>query len=69
MTELFYPGKWEAAKAGVHGALLGLSVVCLGYNAIAYLLRREGHLARNVALYGAIAGIEAYQVTKHVGDR
>ena len=65
MTALFYPGKAEAAKAGVHGGLLGLALVCLGYNAIAFALRRESHLARNCVLYGSLAAIEVYQVSKH----
>ena len=68
MTELFYPGKGEAVKAGVHGALLGLAVVCTGYNLIAFCLRKDAHLARNTLIYGSLAALETIQVRKHLGE-
>lgn len=36
-------------------------------NALAYLLRREGHLARNVVLYAALTAVELTQVARHLG--
>ena len=65
MTELFYPGKAEPVKYAVHGGLFALASVCLLYNVGAFLLRRERHLARNVALYGALAAIELEQMERH----
>ena len=65
MTALFYPGQSEGLKWAVHAGLFGLSAVCVAYNTAAWLLRREPHLARNVAIYAAIAAIERRQMERH----
>ena len=65
MTELFYPGRAESAKWAVHAGLFGLSAICVAYNLGAWLLRKEPHLARNVAIYGILAHIELEQMERH----
>ena len=65
MTELFYPGKSETLKWSVHAGLFGLSAVCVAYNTAAWVLRREPHLARNVAIYAALAAVELSQMERH----
>lgn len=62
---LFHSGSCEPLKAATHGALGLLALVALGYNAIAFTLRREKHLAVNVVLYGALVGIEARKISHH----
>ena len=65
VTELFYPGRAEALKWSVHAGLFGLSAVCVAYNTAAWLLRREPHLARNVAIYSSIVCLELMQMERH----
>jgi hypothetical protein len=66
VTEFFYPGSGETLKRGVHQVALGTAVAIAGYNLCALALRREKHLAFNVALAIAIAGIEWTNVQHHV---
>ncbi len=65
MTRLLQHGEAEVVKASVHGALAGLAAVCCLYNAAAFALRRERHLAANMALYGALVAVELCQIARH----
>ena len=56
----------EIIKALVHAGLLGLAGVCLLYNSSAWQRRRERHLFVNSVIYGALVGLEVYQITRHV---
>ena len=58
-------GSHERLKASVHVALAGLGALCLSYNAIAWLYRRERHLARNALCYGGLLMLEARKVRHH----
>jgi hypothetical protein len=62
-------GEQEELKTAIHAAMLGLSVLCLGYNVMAFARRRETHLARNIALYGALTAVEAIHVRHHLMAR
>ena len=64
---VFRSGESETLKGSVHGALGLLALVCVGYNAIAWSLRREPHLAVNVGLYGLLVALEAKKVGHHCG--
>lgn len=59
-------GSCEALKAGVHATALGLAVLMGLYNAAAWLLRRERHLAVNTILYAALTAWEREQVAHHM---
>lgn len=59
-------GHHEGVKAAVHGALLGLAAVCLLYNSVAWIRRRERHLLINTLLYGGLVGLEVKQVSRHL---
>jgi len=59
-------GSCEALKLGVHAATLGLAVVMGGYNAAAWLRRREHHLAANAVLYTALIAFEYHHVAHHL---
>ena len=65
MTKLFHPGEAEGVKYAVHGGLFALAAVCAGYNAIAWALRGDTHLARNTAVYLAISALELAQMERH----
>ena len=65
MTDLFYPGEHEGLKYAVHGGLFALASVCAGYNVIAWTLRGDRHLARNAAIYSALAALELAQMETH----
>lgn len=62
-------GESEALKATVHGTLLALAAVCAVYNGLAWRVRRERHLARNAAFYGALVGYELVKVRHHLKGR
>jgi hypothetical protein len=66
VTEFFYTGTGEPIKAGIHGSILGLALLCFGYNAIAYCFRKEPHLVRNTIIYGALSALETVQLKKHL---
>ena len=59
-------GSCEALKLSVHAAALGLAVVMGGYNAAAWLRRREHHLAANAVLYTALIALEYHHVAHHL---
>ena len=58
-------GNCEELKLGVHGTALALAAVMCAYNAAAWLLRREKHLAINTALYSALSAWEVHHVAHH----
>ena len=58
-------GNCEELKLGVHGTALALAMVMGAYNAAAWLLRRQKHLAVNAVLYGALAAWEIQHVKHH----
>lgn len=62
---LLRSGDHEPLKAGVHGALGALALLCLGYNTAAFAVRRERHLARNIVLYGLLVAVEVAHVQHH----
>jgi hypothetical protein len=59
-------GSCEPLKLGVHAAALGLAVLMGGYNAAAWLRRREQHLAANAILYTALIALEYHHVAHHL---
>lgn len=59
-------GQHEGLKLAVHGSILGLAVLALGYNIAAYKRRKEGHLGRNVVIYGALAAFEVVVMAHHL---
>lgn len=65
MTKLFHPGESEPLKLAVHGGLFTLAAVCAGYNAVAWILRGDAHLARNAAIYTALSALELAQMERH----
>ena len=58
-------GNCEELKLGVHGMALALAVVMGAYNAAAWLLRRDKHLAVNAVLYTTLAAWEVQHVAHH----
>jgi hypothetical protein len=52
-------------KYAVHGGLFALAAICAGYNAVAYVLRGQTHLARNAAVYLALSALELTQMEHH----
>lgn len=62
---LFDNGQCERLKGGVHGALGLLALVCCGYNVIAWVRRRDHHLAVNAGVYGALTAYETAKVLHH----
>lgn len=58
-------GSSEATKGAVHGAVAALVMLCGAYNALAWIRRRQPHLALNVLVYGALLAFEVYQVKRH----
>ena len=65
---LFHAGSCEPLKCGVHAALVTLAVLCCGYNAIAFGLRRSSHLGVNTIVYGLLTALELRQVAHHRKD-
>lgn len=62
---LFDNGQREGLKGCVHGALGLLALVCCGYNVIAWVKRRDGHLVVNACVYGTLTAYEAAKVQHH----
>jgi hypothetical protein len=56
----------EGLKGALHLAGLGLGLLFLGYNAAAWVVRREAHLRTNTMLYAAYVGFEFTCVTGHL---
>jgi hypothetical protein len=61
-------GNCEPLKLGVHAAALGIAALCGVYNAAAWLLRREQHLAINAVLYTALIAFEQRHVMHHIAE-
>lgn len=61
-------GSCERLKAGVHATALGLAIVMGGYNAAAWLRRRQPHLAVNAVLYAALAAWEQKHLAHHLAE-
>lgn len=64
-SDLLRPGQHEPLKAAIHGALGVLAILCVGYNAAAWWMRREPHLLVNTCLYGSIVALEIMQIRRH----
>jgi hypothetical protein len=64
-VSVFDSGRCEPLKLSVHAALGSLALLCLGYNSLAFLRRRERHLAMNVLLYGSLLALETRKVRHH----
>lgn len=64
MTGL-HAGELESVKRGVHVVTLACGVVCFSYNLLAWLVRRERHLAINAVIYGGLTALEIAQVRHH----
>jgi hypothetical protein len=62
---VFHAGCCEPVKRSTHAALELLAGVCLGYNVLAFVCRRETHLAVNVGLYTALVWWEHRAVRHH----
>ena len=63
---LAQPGVAEPLNAAVHGVLLGAAAICLTYNAVAVIYRRQSHLARNTLIYGSLVALEVSHVRHHL---
>jgi hypothetical protein len=61
-------GNCEPLKLGVHAAALGIAALCGAYNAAAWLVRREQHLAINAVLYAALIAFEQRHVVHHIAE-
>jgi hypothetical protein len=61
-------GNCEPLKLGVHAAALGIAALCSVYNAAAWLVRREQHLAVNAVLYAALIAFEQRHVVHHIAE-
>ena len=61
-------GNCEELKLGVHATTLGLVTLCGLYNAAAWLIRREQHLALNAVMYAALIAIEQRHVAHHIAE-
>jgi hypothetical protein len=59
-------GSCEPLKLGVHAGAFGLAVVCGVYNAVAWISRREPHLAVNAVVYAALSAWETEHVRHHL---
>lgn len=62
---ILHRGCGEPLKRSVHATLGAIAIVCLGYNVLAWSVRREGHLAINVGLYSALVWWEHRAVKSH----
>lgn len=61
-------GSNEELKAAVHGAIGLLALICLGYNALAYLQRPMVRLGVGVVVYVALLAWELAVVVDHLRD-
>jgi len=59
-------GNREELKLGVHAGVLALAAICGVYNATAWLVRREPHLAVNAVLYLMLVGWEQQHISHHM---
>jgi hypothetical protein len=59
-------GHCEELKLGVHAGALALAALCGVYNAAAWLVRRERHLAVNTMMYAALVMWEQKHIAQHM---
>ena len=59
-------GNREELKLGVHAAALGIAALCGMYNAAAWLVRRERHLAVNAVVYAMLVVWEQQHISHHM---
>jgi hypothetical protein len=59
-------GNCEELKLGVHAGALALAALCGAYNAAAWLVRRERHLAVNAVLYAILVAWEQQHISHHM---
>ena len=59
-------GNCEELKLGVHAGALAIAAVCTAYNAAAWLVRREPHLAINTVLYLMLIAWERQHISHHL---
>lgn len=65
MSAFTDPGTHELVKLSAHGLLLAVSLVCDGYNLLAWVRRGDPHLAWNVAFYTTVCVYEVRQCLHH----
>lgn len=58
-------GRYEPFKTAWHGLLLLGALGAAAYNVVAWLRRRERHLAMNVGIYLSWALLEYQQIARH----
>lgn len=58
-------GSGERLKGGWHQTMKVLALGACAYNAAAFALRREPHLAANALIYGALVALEQRHVQHH----
>jgi hypothetical protein len=59
-------GNREELKLGVHAGALMLAALCGAYNAAAWLVRRERHLAVNAVVYTVLVVWEQQHISHHM---
>jgi hypothetical protein len=59
-------GHCEKLKLGVHAGALAIAALCGAYNAAAWLVRREPHLAVNTVLYAMLIAWEQQHISHHM---
>jgi hypothetical protein len=64
--DVLHCGNCEELKLGVHAGALALAALCGAYNAAAWLVRRERHLAVNTMMYAALVMWEQKHVARHM---
>jgi hypothetical protein len=67
-TDVLRCGSCEEIKVAVHAGALGLATIMGVYNAAAWLIRRERHLAINAVLYAALTAWEQGHVVHHLRE-
>ena len=65
MLRLFSVGCGERFKGGYHGAIGILAIGACAYNLLAWLHRKDRHLAVNVAIYGSLTAYEIHLIGHH----
>ena len=63
---VLHAGNCERLKATTHALAMGIAAVCAAYNAAAWIVRRQRHLAFNAVLYTAATVWEAGHVRHHL---
>lgn len=66
MDPLLQPGTAELSKGIIHTIMFAGHAMCFAYNVMAYMQRRETHLATNVVVHGLGVVWEFGQVLDHL---